>query len=157
MADAEDFLREDTAKEEFAGSEETTQFFRKVYCFSICYTRKLYTEEDQNSTVFRKYEVGGTISGRIIYDYIMNLKDDKGRPRRAERGKTAIIDYAAARKSPLNISIDLITQTQRREEKQPYFNAVQVVPPQYTDEEKHFAVQHWKLHILLGIPLRATP
>ena len=66
VADAEDFLREDTAKEEFAGSEETTQFFRKVYCFSICYTRKLYTEEDQNSTVFRKYEVGGTISGRNI-------------------------------------------------------------------------------------------
>ena len=64
-----------------------------------------------------------------IYDYIMNLKDDKGRPRRAERGKTAVIDYAAARKSPLNISIDLITQTQRREETQPYFNAVQVVPP----------------------------
>ena len=27
-----------------------------------------------------------------IYDYIMNLKDDKGRPRRAERGKTAVID-----------------------------------------------------------------
>ena len=83
----------------------------------------------------------------------MNLKDDKDRQRRAGRGKTAIIGFAAARKSLLNTSIDLITQTERREEKQPYCNAVQVGSPQNTDEEKHFAVQHWKLHILRGIPL----
>ena len=83
-----------------------------------------------------------------IYDYIMNLKDDKGRPRRAGRGKTAIIGFAAARKSLINISIDLITQTQRKEEQQPYCKAFQVSPPQNSDEEQHFAVQHWKLHIL---------
>ena len=88
-----------------------------------------------------------------IYDYIMNLKDDKGRPRRAGRGKTAIIGFAAARESLLNISIDLVTQTQRREEQQPYCNAVHVGPPLNTEEENHIAVRHWKLHILREIPL----
>ena len=144
VADATDFLREYTAKEEVRKpniSFETLIAFRSAKHEKYTWKRIKTPLCLENMKEWEQFL-------EEIYEYILNLKDDTGRPRRAERGKTAVIDYAAARKSPLNISIDHITQTQRREEKHPYCNAVQVGPPQNTDEEQHFAVQHWKLHIL---------
>ena len=144
VADATNFLREYTAKEEVRKPHIS---FEKLIAFRYAKHEK-YTWKRIKPPLCLENMREWEQFLEEIYDYIMNLKDDKGRPRRAERGKTAINGFAAARKSLLNISIDLITQSPRREEKQPYCNAVQVGSPQNTDEEQHFAIKHCKLHIL---------
>ena len=115
VADATDFLREYTAKEEVRKPHIS---FEKLIAFRYAKHEK-YTWKMIKPPLCLENMKEWEQFLEEIYDYIMNLKDDKGRPRRAERGKTAIIGFAAARKSLLNISIDLITQSPRREEKQP--------------------------------------
>ena len=44
------------------------------------------------------------------YDYLMNLRDEKGRLLRSGRRKTAIIWFSAATKALVKISTDLLTQ-----------------------------------------------
>ena len=110
VADAIDFLREDLSKKEFDGSEDTTTFLRKIdKLFDILNTKNIHGKRSKaplstnNMSEWQQYL-------DHMYDYLMALKDEKGRLLRSGRRKTAIIGFAAATKSLRNIATDLFTQ-----------------------------------------------
>ena len=110
VADAIDFLREDVGKDEFTGSEETTDFLRKVdKLFDLLNTKNIH-ERGSKAPLCIENMRGWQQFLEQMYDYVMNLRDEKGRLLRSGRRKTAIIVFSAATKALLNISTDLLTQ-----------------------------------------------
>ena len=99
VAEAVDFLRENLSKKEFDGCEETIYtFLRKVTkLFDILNSKNIHGRGSKaalsanNMNEWRQYL-------DQMYDYLMTLKDEKGRLLRSGRRKTAIIGFAVATK-----------------------------------------------------------
>ena len=88
VADAVDFLREDVAKEEFAGNEETPNFLRKVdKLFDLLNSKNIHGRGSKDLLCVENMREWQQFL-KEMYDYLMNLTDDNGRLLRSGRRKT---------------------------------------------------------------------
>ena len=100
------------SKDEFVGSEETTHLSRNVEkLFDLLSTKNTHGSGSKSQLCADNMKEWEQCL-EDVYDYMVNLKYNKGRLLRAGRRNPAIIGFAAATKSLLNISIGLLTQPQ---------------------------------------------